>query len=485
MNADAVITAVNPEWRELYPDAGAGISALAFCDRVHGSCPPQRAALAVAMEAVVTHAEPRFTQDYTAGTLLRRIVVTACPEGGLLCDLALAAGEQSARDSEHLRQSQRMEAVGRLVGGVAHDFANLVTLISGYCEILLGRAGEKDPLRPELLEIGKAAARGAELTAQLLSYTRGNSRKPALLDLNAVIGDMQRMLRPIIGEYIEIETSLSPGLGRVAADAGQIEQVIMNLLLNARDAMPTGGRISIETAGVTLAAAEAGNLRLAAGAFVSLAVKDTGRGIDAESLPRIFEPFFTTKPEGKGTGLGLSTVQTIVSQAGGAVAVESAVGRGSVFRIFLPLAPAAAESAESRDAAPARAGDETILLVEDDQSVRQLLAHVLRRRGYRVLQASSGEEARDAFAVHSGEIQLVLTDMVMPGMSGRELAERLLSERPGLRIIFMSGYTDDVLTYTGALRPGMSFLQKPLHPDVLAAKVRETLDSPGQPFNPA
>lgn len=376
-------------------------------------------------------------------------------------------------------ESERMETVGRLVGAVAHDFANILTLIAGYSDILLNRVGEKDPLRPELDEIRKAANRGARLTAQLLGFTRGQAVQPRPLDLNLVVRDIERMLRLIIGECAELEMDLCPTLHKVMADPGQMEQVVMNLVLNARDAIPAGGRIHIETADIEIGEAVAREHGLHHGAFVMLSITDNGHGITPEAMSHLFEPFFTTKDQGKGTGLGLSTVYRIVKECGGDIWVNSAPGHGATFTICLPRA----EAQETRGVEPtgttvvAQAGSETLLVVEDEDGVRRLLTHVLHRRGYKVLEAANGEEALEIFQKRAADISLVLTDIVMPQMSGRELGTLLQRIRPGIKLVYMSGYTDDVLVRTGALGPGMSFLQKPLRPEVLAAKVREALDS--------
>jgi CheY-like chemotaxis protein len=290
------------------------------------------------------------------------------------------------------------------------------------------------------------------------------------------------MLRPIIGEHVEISTSLVPGLGKVVADSGQMEQVVMNLILNARDAIPTGGSISIRTGSQELDRANADLHGMAPGACVTISISDTGHGIEPGKIEHIFEPFYTTKA--KGTGIGLSTVRRIVKEAGGDVWARSAPGEGATFTVYLPATLYSPEAAEPQiQLRPAR-GSETILLVEDEDGVRRLLQHVLDRRGYRVLVAPGGDEALEIFRQRGSEIDIVLTDMVMPKMNGRELADRLNEIRPDLRIMFMSGYPGDVLMRTGALRPGMSVLQKPLRPDVLAAKLREALDSPALPFNP-
>jgi CheY-like chemotaxis protein len=378
-----------------------------------------------------------------------------------------------------------METVGRMVGGVVHDFANLLTLISGYSEILLSHIGETDPLRPELEEIRKAATRGAGLTQQLLGFTRGQTVEPKPLDLNVLIGEIERMLRPMIGEYIDLKIVLAPNLGKVMADHGQMEQVLMNLILNARDAMPGGGWIAIETSVCELDEAAARAHGVNPGQHVMLSITDTGHGMDGDTVARVFQPFFTTKEKGKGTGIGLSNVRDIVRQSGGDVWVRSAPGEGASFTLCLPRIQQGAESAAPKPCPEIHpAGSEIILLVEDEDDVRRLLSHILRSRGYCVLEASDPEEALRIFDDRAAEIDLVLTDMVMPKMSGRELGDRLRQKRPAIRLMYMSGYTDDVLVRTGALGPGMAFLQKPLRPGLLATKIREALDSPVRPLNP-
>lgn len=418
-----------------------------------------------------------ISKDIEDGGIRHRVTLTRHNGKALVLKQPLEAAKT--------RRGEQLEAVGRLVGGVAHDFANLLTLISGYSDILLNRVGERDPIRPELLEIFKAATRGSRLTAQLLGFTRGQAVEPKILDLNAVILDLQRMLRPVIGEHIELRTELQPALGRIMADTGQMEQVILNLVLNARDAMPTGGLVVIQTANCQIDEATAEARGIAPGPAVMLAVTDTGRGIDPEILDRLWEPFFSTKEPGKGTGLGLNTVQTIIRNNKGNVWVTTVPGQGTTFTVCLPQVR---EAVEAPDTAvyriPEVSQGETVLVVEDEDGVRNLLRQVLERRGFQVLAASSGPEALEIYRARAGEIDLVLTDMVMPRMSGRELAGRLLQIRPDARVIFMSGYTDDVLVRTGALSPGMSFLQKPLRPEILVAKVREALDSPSRPFNP-
>ena len=386
---------------------------------------------------------------------------------------------QDPEPTERQRESERMETIGRLVGAVAHDFANILTLISGYSELILNRFEEGDPVHLEVDEIRKAANRGARLTAQLLGFGRGQTVQPRTLSLNSVLCEMDRMLHVIVGESIELQLVLCPTLANVVADPGQMEQVIMNLVLNARDAIPAGGRIRIETANADLGESDARERDLPPGPCVAFSVTDDGHGIAPEAVSRIFEPFFTTKEHGKGTGLGLNTVYRIVKESGGGVWVDSVPGNGATFTVCLPRALQEDRSAEVPGVPEkAEAGCETILVVEDEYSVRHLLAHILHRRGYSVLQAANGAEAIELFSKNSEEIRLVLTDMVMPQMSGRQLAAFLLRIRPGLKILYMSGYTDDVLVPTGAMSSGMWFLQKPIRPEALAAKVREALDTP-------
>jgi len=467
---------VNAEWEAAHPNSPAGTEFREWCESVHSTGSELCSGLTAALHEVLNGASPRFVQDYGPDDCRFRISIAACADGAIVLHQSLQTAGTPAGD-ERVTQARKMETVGRLVGGVAHDFANLLTLIAGYSDILLNRIGEKDPLRPELDEIRKAANRGSRLTSQLLGYTRNQSVQPKLLDLNAIVMDMQRMLRPIIGEYVDLQTTLNPNLGRVVADPGQIEQVIMNLVLNARDAMPSGGRIFIETFNREFDEEAAREHGMSAGPVVMLSISDTGHGMNAEVIEHVFEPFFTTKDKGKGTGLGLNTVQSIVKQNGGDIWVNSVPGSGATFTICLPRGAHASDVQEA--AAPqrqARSGSETVLVVEDEDGVRRLLTHVLHRRGYTVVEAASGEEALRLIEKRGREIQLVLTDMVMPKMSGRQLGERLRELCPDMKVIYMSGYTDDVLVRTGALSPGMSFLQKPLRPEVLATKVREALD---------
>jgi two-component system cell cycle sensor histidine kinase/response regulator CckA len=378
---------------------------------------------------------------------------------------------------EQLRQAQKMEAVGRLAGGVAHDFNNLLTAILGSTELLLSGLEPASPLRQDAAEIKKAAERAAGLTRQLLAYSRRQVLQPEVLDLNRVVADMDRMLRRLIGEDVELVTTLAPDLGAVRADRGQLEQVLVNLVLNARDAMPRGGKLTLETTNTELDPGYVEDHTGAkAGPHVLLAVTDTGAGMDPETAAHLFEPFFTTKEVGKGTGLGLATVYGIVKQSDGYIMVYSEPGHGTTFKIYLPRV-AAAEPAPPPALRPTvTRGSETVLVVEDEEAVRSLSRRALEAGGYTVLAAADGADAVRLVERYGGPIHLVLTDVVMPGMSGRELADRLVQRRPGLRVLYMSGYPGDAIVHRGALDPGTAFLQKPFMPDDLTRKVREVLD---------
>jgi hypothetical protein len=377
---------------------------------------------------------------------------------------------------EQFRQAQKMDAVGRLAGGVAHDFNNVLNVILGYAELTLRTLDEGDRRRRNLLEIRKAGEHAASLTRQLLAFGRGQVLQPRVLDLNMVVGEMERMVRRMIGEDIDLVTSLAPELGRVKADPSQLGQVVLNLAVNARDAMPAGGKLTIETADVELDGRA--QPALPAGPYVLLAVTDTGCGMAKSVQEHIFEPFFTTKEKDKGTGLGLATVYGIVKQSGGAIAVYSEVGAGTTFKIYLPRVEAAADVVPG-GALPAEpaGGSETILLVEDDPAVRRLTHEVLTDAGYRVLEAPGGEDAITLVHGFPGRIDLLLTDVVMPRMNGRELARRLSEMRPGLPTLYMSGYAPGAIVHQGVLEPGLAFIAKPLRPADLTRKVREVLDA--------
>jgi PAS domain S-box-containing protein len=378
----------------------------------------------------------------------------------------------------HLHLTQRLEALGRLAGGIAHDFNNLMTAILGTSQLLIQDLAD-DERAEQALEIREAAQRAASLTKQLLAFSRRQVLQPEVLDLNVLVRDLQKMLRRLIGEHVELKTELAPDLGAVRADPGQLEQVIVNLAINARDAMPHGGVLTIRTENTPLTEPPPGEQpEVRAGDYVMLAVADTGIGMDAATRARVFEPFFTTKERGRGTGLGLATVYGIVKQSGGYIWASSAPGEGSTFRTYLPRV-----NAPVPDRPPERAtsdrpveGTETILLVEDEEPVRSLARRVLAAKGYTIIAAGSGADAVAQLAAAPRRIDLLLTDVVMPRMGGRQLAEHLTAERPGLKVLFVSGYSDDDVIERGIIQPGSPFLPKPFTPETLLQKVRDVLD---------
>jgi two-component system cell cycle sensor histidine kinase/response regulator CckA len=378
------------------------------------------------------------------------------------------------RLEDQFRQSQKMEAVGRLAGGVAHDFNNLLTVITGYSQMVLDTFSAEDMLRGYVEEVLRAAESAAALTNQLLAFSRRQVVQPQVLDLNTLVVNVDKMLHRLIGEDIELVTALSPSLPKIKVDPGQFQQVLMNLVVNARDAMPDGGRLTIETTAARFKERDAPP-GLAPGNYVELSVRDTGKGMDEEIRRRLFEPFFTTKARGKGTGLGLSTAYGIVKQSGGDIWVTTEPGKGSQFQIYLPAAEEAEAAAAQGCLAPSQQqGVETILLVEDETGLRKLVREVLRAHGYAVLQAGDVREAMRICEQHLGAIHLFLTDVVMPHMSGRELAEHATALRPGMKVLYMSGYTDVIAEQPAADQA--PFLQKPFTPDALLAKIRDVLD---------
>ena len=432
----------------------------------------------VGVLSFLTRREEGFTtEDLAIATAFASHAAVALENSRLLHE-SRRAYDELAQTQGHLEQAQKMDAIGRLAGGVAHDFNNLLTVILGRADILLAQIKTEDPVRRGIALIQRTAGRAAELTKQLLAFSRKQVLEAVVLDLGVVTTDMKDMLARLIGEDIALVTNLAADLGHVKADRGQIEQVVMNLAINARDAMPQGGQLVVETANADLGGEYVRrNVGSRPGPHVMLAVSDSGQGIPLELQKHIFEPFFTTKEQGKGTGLGLATVYGIVKQSGGYIEVDSAPGRGTTFRIYLPRVDAATPAAERgpRAAAPT-GGTETILLVEDEDGVRELARDILRSNGYTVLEARNGAEALRLGEGHRGPLELLLTDVVMPRMSGRELAERMTALRADVTVLYMSGYTDDAVIRHGVLGSDTAFLQKPFTPAALVQRVRETLD---------
>ena len=422
--------------------------------------------------------EVELIQKDGARVLLEMHVTSVLKDGQPVARLGVARDITERRYLEdQLRQAQKMEGIGRLAAGVAHDFNNLLTAIGGRCYLVLNALTSENPIRREIEIIQDAAERAAKLTHQLLAFSRKQILDPCVLDLNATVTGIEPLLRRMIREDIEIATALDSAAGRVKADAGQIEQVLLNLAVNASDAMPNGGWLTLATGNVTLDEAYARtHAEVEPGPYVMLSVSDTGHGMTAEVQAHIFEPFFTTKEVGKGTGLGLATVYGIAKQSGGHITVHSEPGHGAAFKLYLPRveeAPGTAEPACPTEIT--RRGSETVLLVEDDEPLRTLAREILSIQGYTVLDATSPSEALRLADGHPGPIHLLLTDVVMPQMNGRQVADHLLAARPGLKVVFMSGYTDAAIVEHGVLEPGTHFLQKPFTPDGLSRKVREAL----------
>ena len=412
-----------------------------------------------------------FHVSYTSSPIINQELVV----GAVLTFRDITEARQL---EEQLRQSQKMEAIGQLAGGVAHDFNNLLTAINGYSSLALQRTNEREPIRGYLEEIKKAGDRAANLTRQLLAFGRKHMLQPVALSLNDVVADLNKMLRRLIGEDVRLTAKFDPALKKIKADAGQIEQVIVNLVVNARDAMPHGGNLTIETGNFEVDGDYASNhVGVRPGSYAMLAVSDTGVGMDDETRARIFEPCLTTTEKGKGTGLGLSTVYGIVKQSGGNIWVYSEPNQGTVFKVYLPQLRDASEPTETATVeTPMPRGSETILLVEDEDVVRSLAQEVLEQAGYRVFSVSSGNEALRLFQESAERIDLLLTDVVMSEMSGKELADRLADLRPAMRVLFMSGYTDEAIVHHGIVDSNVQFIQKPFSPESLAKKIREVLD---------
>jgi PAS domain S-box-containing protein len=412
----------------------------------------------VSISAKAVHREPTGRATHVVGVML---------------DLS----ERRALEDQ-LRQAQKMEAVGRLAGGVAHDFNNLLTAIFSFGQFVLDALREGDPAYADMEEVLKAAKKAESLTAQLLAFSRSKPVSPKTISINLLVEEMDRMLRRVVGEDVDVSTNLSPDLCNVRVDPGSLEQVIVNLAVNARDAMMEGGKLTIETANAQLddEYGKAHGVQVPAGNYAVLAVSDDGAGMDKETQSRIFEPFFTTKESGRGTGLGLSTCYGIIRQAGGYIWVYSEIGAGTTFKIYLPRDLADVEETRTRPDPATLRGSETILVAEDDEQVRRLAVRALSRLGYRVIEAANGGEALLKCELSPDEIDLLLTDVVMPEMSGKQLAERLTPLRPGMRVLYMSGYTANAIVHRGVLDPGTHMLQKPFTPEILARKVRDVLD---------
>jgi two-component system cell cycle sensor histidine kinase/response regulator CckA len=393
-----------------------------------------------------------------------------------ITDRRIAEQALGERD-EQLRQAQKMEAVGLLAGGIAHDFNNLLTAITGYAGLVLDQLEADHPLRSDVEQIRRAGDSAGSLTRQLLAFSRRQILRPQIIDLNDVVLRTDAMLRRLIGEHIELQAKPGSPLDRVNVDPGQVEQIIVNLAVNARDAMPGGGRLTIETANIHLdEAALASHETAPAGRYVCLAISDTGNGIPEDVRPHVFEPFFTTKARGEGTGLGLATVYGIVKQSGGMIWLYSEVGIGTTFKIYFPAAVQPHDATRPPARRERARGTETVLVAEDQSEVRSVTEAILTRSGYTVLAASGGDQALQLAQVHADRIDLLLTDVVMPGMSGPDLATRLHDTRPSTRVLFASGYTDDGVVRSGILDPGFAFIQKPFTPDALLARVRDVLD---------
>ena len=451
------VTSLNPAFEEMTGFPPGEWVGRPFEALVH----PEDVPLALELFGRVLRGEPRPTIQF-------RILTKTGP---------YRVAEFSA--SAQLRQAQKMEAVGRLAGGVAHDFNNILTAITGHAELLLEDLGLHDPRRADVDEIRRSAERAAGLTRQLLAFSRQQVLQPKVVDVNALVLDMDKLLRRLIGEDVELATVLDPALGRVKADPGQLEQVIVNLAVNARDAMPDGGKLTLETRNIDLDSSYTLEHSLVKpGPYVQLTVSDSGIGMDEETQAHAFEPFFTTKPRGQGTGLGLAMVYGTVKQSGGFIWVYSEPGHGATFKIYLPRVDTPTEPATlpAPTVQPAR-GSETVLLAEDEPAVRAIAQQALERHGYTVLAAPSGAAALALAAQHAATIDLLLTDVVMPGMSGRDLADRLTAQRPGIRVLYISGYTDNAIVRHGMLEPGLAYLQKPFRPHALVREVREVLDA--------
>ena len=475
------VTSLNPAFEEMTGFPPAEWVGRPFEAFVH----PDDVPLALDLFGRVLQGEPRPTIQFRiltrAGTYrVAEFSATAQLRDGRLTGILGIGRDVTERLGleQQLRQAQKMEAVGRLAGGIAHDFNNILTAITGHADLLLEDLGHHDPRRADVDEIRRSAERAAGLTRQLLAFSRQQVLQPKVVDLNALVLDMDKLLRRLIGEDVELATVLDPTLGRVTADPGQLEQVIVNLAVNARDAMPQGGKLTLETRNIDLDSSYTLEHSLVKpGPYVQLTVSDSGIGMDEETQAHAFEPFFTTKPRGQGTGLGLAMVYGTVKQSGGFIWVYSEPGRGATFKIYLPRVDAVHAPAPVAEAAVVLDGSETVLVAEDEDAVRQIIERALQARGYRVMVARNGSEALALAGRHAGQIDLLVTDVVMPDMNGRVLSQRLMDVRPAIKTLYLSGYTDDAILHHGVLQEGVAFLQKPFSLGALARKVRDVIEA--------
>jgi PAS domain S-box-containing protein len=462
------------------PEQMVGRSVFDFLDPDDRDAVGVRMAEALRQPGRVVTAEGRFHHADGSWRIMEGVAVNRLTDRSVRAIIVNVRDLTDRRKLEvQLRQSQKMEAIGQLAGGVAHDFNNLLTAILGYCNLMLDDMPLDNPLRTDLEEIRSAGERAAALTRQLLAFSRRQMLQPQIVDINAIVRQLEKLLRRLLSADVELVTALAPVVPGIKVDPVSLEQLLMNLAVNARDAMPLGGRLTIETAVVDLdsdyATTHAGVI---SGRYVMLAVSDTGEGMDEATRSRIFEPFFTTREQGRGSGLGLATVYGLVKQSGGHIWVYSEPGHGTVFKVYLPQAdaPKPTSTADQEQRPASKAGWETVLLVEDENAVRALAREVLRRHGYVVLEARHGVDALRVAERHHDDIHLMVTDVVMPHMGGRELAERLAAARPQMKVLFMSGYTDQAIS-DRHLTPGSAFLQKPFTPEAFARKVRNVLDT--------
>jgi PAS domain S-box-containing protein len=479
---DTLLQEVNPAFQKMWQSSRSELTGRPFAELLD---PTNTSAVMVALTDVLAGTHEVTDADLPCRPLVSgrevwgHMTTSAVrdPDGSVLFAIAMIEDvTERAELAERLRQSSKLEAVGQLAGGIAHDFNNLLTTINGLSELVLLDLNGAEHLREDIVEIHNAGNRAAALTRQLLAFSRRQALKPKVVDLNVTVREMNTLLRRLIGEDIALDFVLDPRIGRVRADPGQVGQVILNLAVNARDAMPAGGRLHIETSSVHLDGNRAKRYEVPPGSFVQVTVTDTGFGMVPETLRRIFEPFYTTKEQGKGTGLGLATVYGIVKQSGGGIAVESDPGAGTSFLIVLPVVEEVEREADRGLPIPVAGGKETVLVVEDEDSVRNLTVRVLRQKGYEVIGCAAPNEALDLVANNPGRIQAILSDVIMPGMSGPEMATRIRGFAPDIPVLFMSGYPREELSLRGQVEAECSFLQKPIGSEALAAAVRDLLD---------